>query len=353
MSLIFMDGFEDNMALQKWDGGGNYGYAAGRNGQGLYLVDSNVGQIKKQVVAADEHATFIFGKAYRNRSGANTSEAWIQSGGQYGAVVTFLSDNLTTAHISVCLEGGNTINVRRGLVNGTLLGSYVVASVDWTAWYYFEVKCTLSDTVGVVEVKLNGQTVINLTGQDTKNGGTKTVFDGFAMGGNHVANGVHNMSDDLWLCNGAGSANNDFLGDCAIETLYPNGDGSLSMLVGSDGNSVNNSLLVDEPNTVILTDYVQGASVADKDLYALANLARTSGTVYGVQALAHAVNTDSGARSAGVILKSGGTTTTVVGQALSTTPAAIRRIWEQDPNTSAPWTVSGVNALEAGFEVAS
>lgn len=356
MSLIFFDGFEDNMALTKWDGGANYGYTTGRNGQAIYVIDQVAGFIKKLLSASEEHATMVFGKSHRIHTGTNNNEGWL--GGRstdawHGAICTLFSDAGATAHVTVNLVNGTTIEVRRGLTNGTLLGSYTPAVIDYTAWYYFEVKATLHDTTGSVEVKMNGTTVINLTNVDTKNGGTKTVFDAMSMGGSWVNNGRYMASDDLYLCNGAGSVNNNFLGDCAVETLYPSGDGSSSVLVGSDGNSVNNSLLVDEPGTVVLTDYVQGASVADKDLYALANLVRTTGTVYGVQALAHAVNSDSGPRSAGVILKSGATTTPAVGQALSTTPSAIRRVWELNPNGSVAWDVAAVNALEAGFEVAS
>jgi hypothetical protein len=245
----------------------------------------------------------------------------------------------------------NQIGVYRGLMNGTLLGSYTLPTITYTEWYYIEAKVTLSDTVGTVEVKLNGQTVISLTGQDTKNGGTKAVLDSIGVGAPQTLNNVHNGIDDFYLCNGAGSVNNNFLGDVVVEALYPSGDGSSSQFTGSDGNSVSNYLLVDEPNGIILTDYVEDTVSGHKDLYAIGNLVRTSGPVYGIQVTDHLVNTDAGAVSAKVSLKSGATSDSGPAVPLVTTYKTARKLWEQNPNTSGPWDIAAVNAIEAGVEV--
>lgn len=355
MSLIFMDGCENNDALQKYEEATNWGYAAGRNGQCIYLVDQVIGRLRKQVPAADEHDTFIFGKAFRNHNGANANEGWL--GGRptdalYGIICTFGSDDGATPHVTVNVVGGNTFEVRRGLTNGTLLGSYGWPTTpDYTSWYYVEVKAKLHDSLGYVTVKVNGQTILDLQNIDTKNGGTKTVFDYVAMSGSWVNNGRYAASDDIYLCNGAGTVNNDFLGDVAIETLYPNGDGSSSQFTGSDGNSLLNYQLVDEPGTVVMTDYVEDSVSGHKDLYAISNLARSSGPVLGVQVTDHVVNTDSGAVSAKVSLKSGATSVASAAFPLVTTPGIIRKMWEQNPDTSAAWDVASVNSLEAGIEV--
>lgn len=355
MTLLFIDGGDDGLVnLGKYDfvgSGQDYG-GSGRNGAGISmrLLDSSRGYIKKILDPADEHATLIVGHAFR-ASTAGDPSPWQNGAAQIGGIAGFFSDAGVTQHIAVGFVYDRTIRVCRGNMGGTVLADYAMPVPNWTDWLYFEVKCTLSDTVGVVEVRMNGQVIINLTNIDTKNAGTKTVFDSFGVSGNQVANGVHNLMRDLYCCNGAGSVNNNFLGDVTVETLYPSGDGSSSQFTGSDGNSVNNSLLVDEPNTVITTDYVEDSVSGHKDLYAIANLARTSGPIYGVQVTDHLVNTDSGAVSAKVSLKSGSTAAAGPAVPLVTAYKTARKLWEQNPDTSAPWDVTTVNAIEAGVEV--
>ena len=101
--------------------------------------------------------------------------------------------------------------------------------------------------------------------------------------------------DDLYVCDSAGSTNNGFLGDCRIDTIYPSGAGNYTQFTPSTGS---NYTCVDEtaPNT---TDYVDGATVGDRDSYALGNLsALSSQTVYGVQVNAAILKDDAGSKSA-------------------------------------------------------
>ncbi|HUR18887.1 MAG TPA: hypothetical protein VMZ51_08140 [Acidimicrobiales bacterium] len=90
--------------------------------------------------------------------------------------------------------------------------------------------------------------------------------------------------DDFYCCNGAGSTNNDFLGDTTVHKLLPNADGDTNLWVGSDGNSTSNYLLVDE-NSPSASDYVESGTLTATDLYNFENLpGGVSGrTVFGVE----------------------------------------------------------------------
>lgn len=363
MSLIFCDGFDDGITNQKWNlgyGSGCSVVTGGRTGKRLQLADVSYGQVRRQVAAADEHATFIWGFALQANAVNFFDQSNFYSGmGNAGSV---LSDSGTVTHVSIGLEGGNTnvsprVTAWRGMdsnyTGGTLLGSGPVAPWVINNWYYIECKVVASNTVGSVTVKINGTTVLSLTGIDTLNGGTKTVYDSFGIATiTNYNNGVVGWYDDLYLCNGAGSINNDFLGDIAIETLLPSGDGSSSQWVGSDGNSVNNSLLVDEAGAPDTTDYVQDGTVGERDLYAYSNLATTSGPVFGMQIASHAQASASGARNLKNIVKSSATVAASGTKALTTTWAPALSIQETDPSTSAAWDIAGVNAAEIGVEVA-
>jgi len=352
MSLVFCDGFDDGLTIQKWNagfGGGCSTVSGGRTGNRLRAVDNN-GFIKHKVDAADEHATMTVGCALNQDTWAfNNSNS---TSGQ----ITLTSDSAATLHITVLLTGSTTspvINVYRGGTNGTLLSSVAVSNWINAQWYYLEASAVLSDTVGSVVVKLNGTTINNITSVDTKNGGTKTVFDSFVLQAAHAnGNGDSIYFDDVYMTNGAGSVNTGFLGDIAVETLYPSGDGSASQFTGSDGNSTNNYALVNEAGAPNTTTYTQDATVGQRDLYAYTDLIRTRGTVYRIQINCYVQASDNGAVSAKNVVKSGATVVSGAAAPVVTTYVPVLSLQETDPNTATAWTIAGVNAAEIGVEVA-
>jgi hypothetical protein len=85
-----------------------------------------------------------------------------------------------------------------------------------------------------------------------------------------------------------------FQGDCHVDYLVPDGNGDTSQWVGSDSDSVDNWQLVDEmPPSA--TDYVEADTTDLRDLYTVTNLP-ASGTILGVQAVVHPVETRTGCR---------------------------------------------------------
>lgn len=341
MALIFCEGFDDGLTfLGKWNSftGVTVGAPYGRNNSGLRFTDESH-FATRVFTAAQEHATMTVGFAFRRVGSANNLER---------SFLSLNSDNGVTAHVVLTLydDGSNRIRVNRG----TTVLATLTTSLLANQWYYIELKATLHDTTGAIEVRLNGQTLYQTTNIDTKNGGTKTVFDSISVSSG-VLNGESHM-DDLYVCNGAGSTNNTFLGDLAIETLYPDGNGNSSLMTGSDGNQVDNYQLVDEaaPSTA---DYVVGASVGNKDTYAFGSLVRTTGPVKGVMVSSYANKTDSAARSVRNVARSGVTEASGPTNALATTWIPYSNVFETDPNTSTDWTIASVNAAEFGVEVDS
>ena len=341
MTLLMIDGFDDQLA-SKWNGSLAFS-SSGRNGHAGYSNDNTNG-FYKQVAAADENATFIVGVAFKPITAPSSS---------YAFGLGLLSDSAATTHVSVNVTSAGSVEVRRGATHGTytytggtLLGT---ASVTLSAgvWVYVELKVLLSDTVGTVDLHLDGYSALSLTGQDTKNGGTKTVFDTLQV---LQYSNAYGLVDDLYLANGAGSINNDFIGDCVVETLYPNGNGSSSQFTGSDGNSTDNYLLVDEAGAPSTSDYVEDATATDRDLYVMTDLAHASATIKGIQLNAYAAKSDAGAKSIKNVLKSGSTTTAYTAQTLSTTYAAKVNLVELNPDTSTAWTNATVAAIECGVE---
>ena len=87
--------------------------------------------------------------------------------------------------------------------------------------------------------------------------------------------------DDVYLVD-TSAPNGDFLGDVRVAYLAPNGNGASSQFVGSDLNSVDNYLLVDEVPANDDTDYVQSDVLNNIDTYALADLPANAGVVKSV-----------------------------------------------------------------------
>lgn len=253
----------------------------------------------------------------------------------------------TTTHVDVrWTTTGNLIVTR----NGTQLGSSFAMSSS--VWHYVEFKAKIDDSTGTYEVKLDGTSVISGTGADTRNGGNATA-DRVRLGASVAGNAALTESiDDFYICDDQGSTNNNFLGDVRIECLFPNGNGNSSQLVGSDSNSTDNYLLVDESTPNSDTDYVESSTVSDKDTYAMSNLTSTAGTVYGIQIMPFARKTDAGTRSIKSVTRLSGTEEDSADKALSTGYTYLMDIRETKPGGGA-WSVSDINSMEVGVKVSA
>jgi hypothetical protein len=163
-------------------------------------------------------------------------------------------------------------------------------------------------------------------------------------------NGGAGQFDDFYVCNALGAENNTFLGDVVIQTLNPSADGTSSQLLGSDGNSVSNYLLVDEapPNT---TDYVGSATDDLKDTYNFTNLTGTPTSIRAVRVLAYAAKSDAGTKSLALVTRSGGTEAQSADKPLSMTWAYYGEMLIDDPTDSADWTQAKVDGAEFGVKV--
>lgn len=118
-------------------------------------------------------------------------------------------------------------------------------------------------------MRINEETVINVTGQATAVTGVNTA-DGICLGPvttpTFASASIEALWDDVYVCDTASAIHNDFLGDVHVETLLPNATGGSSQFapVGTTPNYTN----VDEssaPNSD--TDYNLGSVIGHRDLY--------------------------------------------------------------------------------------
>jgi hypothetical protein len=341
MTMLFCDSFDHYASadiFSKWSssnflGAWSIAAAAARSGAGG-LRNSNQQHIIGKTFSA--RATYIVGMAVRFAALPNNN--------LYRVIA------LTDAGTLQCDVRISTVGILSVTRNGTVLGTGT-AVLQPNVWYYIEFKCTISDAAGVAVVRVNGVTDINLSSVDTKNTANATA-DQVQLGGGGPSVNANVDWDDLYINDNAGSTNNDFLGDVRVEAIFPSGNGNSSVLVGSDGNSTDNYLLVDEAAPNGDTDYVESSTVGDKDTYAYGNMATTAGTVFAVQTVPYARKTDAGVRSIVSVARLSATETDGPAQTLSTTYQYLPDIRETKPGGGA-WTITDVNNVELGTKVAS
>lgn len=292
--------------------------------------DGNFRYIRRMVVnASEEHNTLIQGAAF-----------YREVGGTQFACLQFLSDSVATSHMSIGIATNGAIQVKFGGDTGTVIAQTVAAFVPVNTWSYLEAKVVLGDAgVGSYEVRSNGITVIGPTTADTKNGGTKTVFDSFGLGGNDTA-----YADDWYVNNGAGSVNNGFSGDTEVLTCFTNADGTpLQFATTGSANHWDNVNEV-HPSTA---DYNSGANDGDTDMYGLTDIAGSTGTIRSVMQAAMLRKTGTEVKYGRLTMKDASATVEGPSQVQSTSTVYYYFMRELAPAGGA-WTTADVNGLNIG-----
>jgi len=349
MSLIFTDGFDNYGSSpstgQTWGARGSKWQASFLTetrllatastrfayGSAAYWNNGSNAGIAHQVPSADEHATFIIGFA-------------LLMPGTFNLLIG--SDSTSTWHEHIVFNAvTGQVTALRGF-SGTSLGTSSTGLFTTNTWYYFETKVVLHDSTGSVTVKLNGTQILNLTNVDTKNGGTKSVFDSFYL---YVSTGG-SCVDDMYVCNGAGSVNNDFLGECRIATLRPNGAGNQNDLTGTGASSPNTYQNVDD-NAVNTATYNSSATDDQLDLYAYENSPVASGTVKGVWLHTWGSKSDTGTKGLAPMVRHSGTDYEGSSHSLTTSSALYLDMYETNPGTSTAWTISDIDSAQFGAKV--
>jgi hypothetical protein len=332
--LEFLEGFDHYTngtsppQAGKWDLGATpANHVAGRfGGLAARMINANLslrtGQLTNQ-------ATRVIGFAVR----------WLTSyGTNTNPFVRF--DDGTTVQVDLRLTAGRNIEVTR---NGTVLGTSS-NSILLDTWYYLQFKVTI-DNSGSFEVRINDVNWVSASGVDTQN-----TANAYSNGVFFSNTGYDYYVDDLYILNSTGSVNNDFLGECRIHTVMPNGDGATTDFTPNAG--ITNYTQVDEIPPDGDTTYVSSSTPGDIDQYDFADIT-TTGSIAGVQVVIDARKDDAGARQIAESCRSGGVDYTGANTFTLSSDyfMGYRQIRELDPNTAAPWSVSGVNSAQFGVEV--
>lgn len=294
-------------------------------------------EIKSQLTS---EITYVVGAAFYIKTGFTSISAGIHFNLGGSSQTSVILDYITSSKIKVYRN-----------LTGTLLATGT-ASIIKDTWYYIEAKVTVHDSTGSVIINVDNVEDINISGVDTQQ--TSSGVDSIRVGSLTNCNNANFIYiDDVYICDTLGSINNDFLGPVKVERISPSGNGYNSDFVGSDADSTDNYLHVDEISDDGDTSYVQSDVVSDIDSFEYGNLTGDIGTVHGVALHSFAKKQDTLSRNFKQFVRVSGTNYLSAEYTPVTSYQPFFDIWEENPNTATGWSESDVNAIEAGIEISS
>lgn len=336
MALLFGEGFEDLAQDERWSavvGAPTVSATYGRNGDGIRLGDNHNASISKSLSISGD--TYIVGFGVQMKTFGGSGDWFFQE--EHNTNGTMFVGRLPGDQSALYIQDGDADNNDYNTATG-------VISSD--VYHYIEIKKKYHATLGTLEVRVDGAIVINET-----NLTTGAVEAGLPF---HWGNTGNTGMDEVWvddvvIMDGSGSDNNDFKGPCVVETLLPDGNGNSSDMVGSDADSTDNYLLVNESNPNS-SNYVGSDTEGEKDTYTMDNVSDSGLVVVGVIAEVISSKTDGGTKYMRPVIRVNSVDYPGDSKPLAEGYVMQSHVWDLNPNTAAAWTGTILNGTEVGQE---
>jgi hypothetical protein len=237
------------------------------------------------------------------------------------------------------------LGVLRFLNSGGSVIGVSTLTILTSVWNHIEMKGTIAAGSSVLDTQVNGGP--DLTAVTCNLGSSAADNVQLQIPNDNSCTQHHEMRwDDIYITDQV-SPNDDFLGDCHIQTIRPAADGFHSDWVPDTGSAHFSRVNDNPPNDD--SSYVSSNTLTDRDSFALHALTG-AGDVQGIQINQYVRKSDPGYRQIAPIIRMGGTTYTGTDQALSASYTDKTQIYDQDP-TNVDWTINSVNAAEFGTEI--
>jgi hypothetical protein len=358
MALLFVDGFDSfgttdgavaSGVTNKWQFLSTVHdddrLVTGRYGEGMALRPRYTGNGSNYTATPffTATATIVAGVAFRIPFESDGD--WIQ-GSDWKEVMSFGSGT-GTAECGIAVGSAGQIRVWRGSPSTSIQDSTSSGLVKPNRWHYLEFKATI-DNAGSFDVYLDGvQVAFASNSGDTQNSqpnGTHVRLKGRTN--QSVVDILDIHYDDFYCLDTTGSPN-DFLGPQHVRTIFPNAVGDVADFTSSGGD---NYAAVDDNGHDTDSTYVESSTTGHQDLYSFENI--TGGTINAAVVYAIAKRTDVSSFDIVLSVESnsvGADSAAVLVNSASYIVAG--GVFLVDPNTTAAWTDSGINAAQFGYKV--
>ena len=263
----------------------------------------------------------------------------------------FWGDNGSVLHVSLVFTTNRQINVYRGAPATNLIASSSTNAFSNNQWTYCECKTFINDSTGTVQVRIDGQDIINATGLDTKNAGSDALIDRVSFGSSE-ANTSFNGTDYVILNTSGSAPLNDLIGPATVYAKAPTGAGNYTQWTpntGANWAAVDENIGTPANGPDGDTTYVESTADGDRDSYVYADITEVSSGILAVQVVP-SVRYNVSPLNIGTFVRRSSTDSD--GNTLTPTASYSDRgytIWTQDPIAASDWTVSNFNASEFGI----
>ena len=335
MSLLIVEGFDgfgDNADLQRmWRNTNNsVTFVTGRMGVGQAMAltgSSNAVHFPLPVVLGGELILQF---------------AWRYNDDTLAAVDILRFYDQGSLQCTIVAQASGTVQMN--LSNSTLVQRSAGTPLSSKAWHYLELKLNIGNT-GTFTLNVDGIEVLDSVSDDIDVTGSGNV-DEFAF----LRSSSQPQIDDLIVMDTAGLVNNDFLGDCAVETTFPDGDGNRNDFAPLSG--LTNYEMVDDGATPDDdTTYNFGGTVGDDELYTHGALTLTADVIPGISVRNHCQKIDAGLRTIGTLVRSNVTEATGADRGCRVGYGYYDEVLETDPDGGGAWNQAAVEAAEYGLTI--
>lgn len=332
MSRVFIDGFES---------GGTDLWSSQDHAEGVSVQEG---------MSGDHCLDVTYLSAYVERTISAKNELYV-------AMKYRPSGDLTSTRTVVTFRnaGSTLLILKMANTTGCLVASRYITTLATSSnalspavTYLIEVYVKIDSTNGRFVVNVNGVNWIDYTGNTQP--GTATTVDAVRLGANGLS-GYYAKAyyDDIVIDDATGEGH--WIGDTKIqEGVLPTAVGNSAQWTPSAG--ANWECVHEVPASDL--DYIE-TNVADKlDLYAMTNLSGNIESIKCIQIQARVRKEGSPTpQNLKLALRTGSTDYVSADKAVPTTYAALFNLWEVNPDTSAAWAGSEIDALEAGVKSAA
>lgn len=260
-------------------------------------------------------------------------------------------DSANVVQFTVGYNSAGQIQVWRGDF-ATSLGVSAGTFLSIATWAHVAVKVLFSQTVGTVDVQVNGSSVLSLTGLDT----VQTANVNCQYVACFTASSNNTFWDNWYIWSDSGAAPwNDFVGERRVETVFPSADTADEDFTPSAGGD--SFAMVDEIAPNDDTDYIESSTPGDETLLTCSNLAATSGSCLAVAVASVARKTDVDATEIATGLRSDATLVYGSDIVLSTSYHGANAgnffLRDLDPDGDVAWTPTTAQAATVAVKNAS
>lgn len=213
------------------------------------------------------------------------------------------------------------------------------------AWQHLEARCKVGNADGEIEVRVNGVTVLSVSGADTfTSGSTHAEVAQIGVSAGLGVTATPFYVDDFYVWDDQGSANNDFLGDKRVLTQVADQDTTIAdwqLSSGVNGYALVNELPPDDDASYIFAEF---DAVGAQSAFEFEDLGAEVSAVVAVQVINRAIKTDAGAANVQVSVITEYNEALGADNAITSVYTDRRDIFETNPDTGAPWTREQINA---------